>query len=152
MTTLHQPHIPTDITIPHILPSPQFRSTSTLHLSSMECARLLVEYPRWTVSGTFKPCPGDLAETSDHIPLPWARLATRVHSYRGTVPFFYTYAMLTGTWANQTILSSQFLLPESPIKPIYYMALLIELGKLSLQTVGPALESAPCRPHSRTGT
>jgi nuclear cap-binding protein subunit 1 len=37
----------------------------------MECARLLVEYPRWTVSGTFKPHPGDLAETSDHIPLPW---------------------------------------------------------------------------------
>jgi nuclear cap-binding protein subunit 1 len=60
--------------------------------------------------------------------------------------------MLTGTWANQTILGSQFLLPEGPVKPIYYMALITELGKLSLQTVGPALESAPHRPHSRTGT
>lgn len=35
-----------------------------------ECARLLVEYPKWTVEGTFKPRPGDPAEASDRIPLP----------------------------------------------------------------------------------
>jgi hypothetical protein len=35
-----------------------------------ECARLLVEYPKWTVTGTFKPRPGDPAEASDRIPLP----------------------------------------------------------------------------------
>jgi hypothetical protein len=52
---------------------------------------------------------------------------------------FYPYAMLTGTWANQTILGSQFLLPEGPVKPIYYMALITELCKLSPQTVGPAV-------------
>jgi len=40
---------------------------------------------------------------------------------------------------NQTILGSQFLLPESPIKPIYYVALITELCKLSPQTVGPAV-------------
>jgi nuclear cap-binding protein subunit 1 len=40
---------------------------------------------------------------------------------------------------NQTILGSQFLLPESPAKPIYYIALITELCKLSPQTVGPAV-------------
>jgi nuclear cap-binding protein subunit 1 len=35
-----------------------------------ECARLLVEYPKWTVKGTFKPRPGDPTEASDRIPLP----------------------------------------------------------------------------------
>jgi hypothetical protein len=47
--------------------------------------------------------------------------------------------VLIGNWANQTILGSQFLLPESPVKPIYYMALITELCKLSPQTVGPAV-------------
>jgi hypothetical protein len=40
---------------------------------------------------------------------------------------------------NQTILGSHFLLPESPVKPIYYIALITELCKLSPQTVGPAV-------------
>jgi nuclear cap-binding protein subunit 1 len=35
-----------------------------------ECARLLIEYPKWTVKGTFKPRPGDPAETSDRKPIP----------------------------------------------------------------------------------
>jgi len=35
-----------------------------------ECARMLVEYPKWTVEGTFKPRPGDPAEASDRIPTP----------------------------------------------------------------------------------
>ena len=34
-----------------------------------ECARLLIEYPKWTVKGTFKPRPGDPAEASDRIPI-----------------------------------------------------------------------------------
>jgi nuclear cap-binding protein subunit 1 len=34
-----------------------------------ESARLLVEYPKWTVTGTFKPRPGDPAETSERLPL-----------------------------------------------------------------------------------
>jgi hypothetical protein len=34
-----------------------------------ECARLLVEYPKWAVIGTFKPRPGDLTEASDRKPL-----------------------------------------------------------------------------------
>jgi nuclear cap-binding protein subunit 1 len=47
--------------------------------------------------------------------------------------------MLIGISPNQTILGSQFLLPESPIKPIYYIALITELCKLSPQTVGPSV-------------
>jgi len=35
-----------------------------------ECARLLVEYPKWAVKGTFKPRPGDPTEASDRIPIP----------------------------------------------------------------------------------
>ena len=35
-----------------------------------ECARLLIEYPKWTVKGTFKPRPGDPAEASDRKPIP----------------------------------------------------------------------------------
>ena len=42
-------HMMTNMTVPHISPSPQFQLMSTFHLSSMECARLLVEYP---VTGT----------------------------------------------------------------------------------------------------
>jgi nuclear cap-binding protein subunit 1 len=104
-----------------------------------ECARLLVEYPRWAVPGTFKPRPGDPAEAPDRIPFPgrdWQLESTLIEVL---FPFFNAYAMLTGTWANQTILGSQFLLPEGPVKPIYYMALITELCKLSPQTVGPAV-------------
>ena len=105
-----------------------------------ECARLLVEYPRWTLSGTFKPRPGDPAEASDRIPLPgrdWQLESTLIEVL---FPFFtLMLCLLTGTWAIQTILGSQFLLPEGPVKPIYYMALITELCKLSPQTVGPAV-------------
>ncbi|KAH9991616.1 MIF4G like-domain-containing protein [Russula compacta] len=89
-------------------------------INRKECARLLVEYPKWTVKGTFKPRPGDPAETPDRIPLPgrdWQLEATLI----------------------ETILGSQFILPESPIKPMYYTALITELCKLSPQTVGPAV-------------
>ena len=34
-----------------------------------ECARVLVEYPKWTISGTFKPRPGDPSEGPDRKPL-----------------------------------------------------------------------------------
>jgi hypothetical protein len=51
----------------------------------------------------------------------------------------YVPFMFIGISPNQTILGSQFLLPESLIKPIYYIALITELCKLSPQTVGPAV-------------
>ncbi|KAH9175199.1 MIF4G like-domain-containing protein [Lactarius sanguifluus] len=85
-----------------------------------ECARILVEYPKWSVEGTFKPRPGDPTDSPDRIPLPgrdWQLESTLI----------------------ETILGAQFLLPESPAKPIYYTALITELCKLSPPTVGPAV-------------
>lgn len=35
-----------------------------------ECARLLMEYPKWTVPGTFKPKPGTPGDDPDRIPAP----------------------------------------------------------------------------------
>ncbi|KAF8264305.1 MIF4G like-domain-containing protein [Lactarius quietus] len=85
-----------------------------------ECARILVEYPKWTVEGTFKPRPGDPTDSPDCIPL-----AGRDWQLESTL--------------IETILGAQFLLPESPAKPIYYTALITELCKLSPPTVGPAV-------------
>ncbi|KAI9511289.1 MIF4G like-domain-containing protein [Russula earlei] len=85
-----------------------------------ECARVLVEYPKWIVKGTFKPRPSDPTEVPDRITLPgrdWQLESTLI----------------------ETILGSHFLLPDSAIKPIYYIALITELCKLSPQTVGPAV-------------
>jgi len=104
-----------------------------------ECARLLVEYPKWTVIGTFKPRPGDLVEASDRKPLlgrDWQLESTLIEVL---ISFSCVYVMFIGISSNQTILGSQFLLPESPAKPIYYIALITELCKLSPQTVGPAV-------------
>ncbi|KAI0260487.1 MIF4G like-domain-containing protein [Gloeopeniophorella convolvens] len=85
-----------------------------------ECARILVEYPKWSIRGTFKPRPGDPTDTPDRVPLPgrdWQLESTII----------------------ETILGAQFLLPDSPAKPIYYIALITELCKLSPSTVGPAV-------------
>jgi len=35
-----------------------------------ECARVLVEYPKWTVQGAFKPRPGDPGDLPDRVPQP----------------------------------------------------------------------------------
>ncbi|KAH9950166.1 MIF4G like-domain-containing protein [Amylocystis lapponica] len=81
-----------------------------------ECARLLLEFPKWTLPGTFKPRPGALAQE----PVPgkdWQLESTII----------------------ETILGSLFLLPDSTHKPIYYIALITELCKLSPSTVGPAV-------------
>ncbi|KAI0052632.1 cap binding protein 80-PB [Auriscalpium vulgare] len=85
-----------------------------------ECARILAEYPRWTVPGTFKPKPGTPADVPDRELVPgrdWQLESSII----------------------ETILGAQFILPESPEKPIYYITLITELCKLSPQTVGPAV-------------
>jgi len=107
-----------------------------------ECARLLIEYPKWTVKGTFKPRPGDPTEASDRIPLPgrdWQLESTLIEVLLSIMRVCYVSFIFIGIWPNQTVLGSQFLLPESPIKPVYYIALITELCKLSPQTVGPAV-------------
>ncbi|KAL4241306.1 Nuclear cap-binding protein subunit 1 [Abortiporus biennis] len=81
-----------------------------------ECARLLLEFPKWLPTGTFKPRPGapaqDVAAGKD-----WSLDSTII----------------------ETILGSLFLLPEPSHKAIYYITLITELCKLSPTTVGPAV-------------
>ncbi|CCM03975.1 uncharacterized protein FIBRA_06131 [Fibroporia radiculosa] len=81
-----------------------------------ECARLLLEFPKWTLPGTFKPRPG--------AP-PQEPLAGKDWQLESTV--------------IEVILGSVFLIPESAHKPVYYFALITELCKLSPTTVGPAV-------------
>ncbi|KAF9821012.1 hypothetical protein IEO21_00989 [Rhodonia placenta] len=81
-----------------------------------ECARLLLEFPKWQLPGTFKPRPG----APPQEPLPgkdWQLESTIIEAALGSV----------------------FLLPESAHKPVYYIALITELCKLSPTTVGPAV-------------
>ncbi|KAJ7590607.1 MIF4G like-domain-containing protein [Mycena floridula] len=82
-----------------------------------ECARILLEYPKWVEPGTFKARPG---ATSVPEPIPgkeWQLESTIL----------------------ETILGAFFILPEPSKKSIYYIALITELCKLSPATVGPAL-------------
>ncbi|PBK65728.1 hypothetical protein ARMSODRAFT_940305 [Armillaria solidipes] len=83
-----------------------------------ECARILLEYPKWMLPGTFKPKPG--APVVDIEPVPgrsWQLESTII----------------------ETILGAFFVLPESSQKSIYYMSVITELCKLSPSTVGPAV-------------
>ncbi|GBE79109.1 MIF4G like-domain-containing protein [Sparassis latifolia] len=81
-----------------------------------ECARLLLEFPKWTLPGTFKPTPG--APPQEPVPgKDWQLESTVI----------------------ETILGSVFLLPESQHRSIYYIALITELCKLSPPTAGPAV-------------
>ncbi|KAI0699826.1 cap binding protein 80-PB [Cytidiella melzeri] len=81
-----------------------------------ECARLLLEYPKWTLHGTFKARPG----APPHEPVmgkDWQLESTII----------------------ETVLGALLLLPEPSHKAVYYIALITELCKLSPGTVGPAV-------------
>ncbi|KAI0074461.1 hypothetical protein K474DRAFT_1765807 [Panus rudis PR-1116 ss-1] len=82
-----------------------------------ECARLLLEFPKWCLPGTFKPRPGAPPPESVVPGKDWQLESTSI----------------------ETILGCLFLLPEAPHKGIYYIALITELCKLSPSTVGPAV-------------
>ncbi|KAH9921501.1 cap binding protein 80-PB [Epithele typhae] len=81
-----------------------------------ECARLLLEYPKWTVPGTF-------VARSGAPPQPTVEGRN----------------WLLDNTLIETILGSNFVLPESNHKSVYYIALITELCKTSPQTVGPAV-------------
>ncbi|ESK93122.1 cap binding protein 80-pb [Moniliophthora roreri MCA 2997] len=83
-----------------------------------ECARLLLEYPKWTLPGTFKPKPG--APPPEHEPIvskDWQLESTLL----------------------EILLGSSFVLPESTQKQIYYIGLITEVCKLAPSTGGPAV-------------
>ncbi|KAF8632011.1 hypothetical protein AX17_004954 [Amanita inopinata Kibby_2008] len=82
-----------------------------------ECARLLLEYPKWSPPGTFKPKPGAPVEL-DPVPGKEWQLESTV---------------------LEVILGASLVLPEPTHKPLYYCGLITELCKLSPSTVGPAV-------------
>ncbi|KAJ8592671.1 hypothetical protein M405DRAFT_28898 [Rhizopogon salebrosus TDB-379] len=81
-----------------------------------ECARLLLEYPKWCVPGTFRPKPG--------APVPEFESGKNWQLESSVI---------------ETVLGSLFLLPDSTHKSVYHVALITELCKLSPSTVGPAV-------------
>ncbi|KAA1465941.1 hypothetical protein DENSPDRAFT_830650 [Dentipellis sp. KUC8613] len=94
-----------------------------------ECARLLVEYPKWTLKGTFKPVPKSPDDVPERVPIPgkdWQLESTII----------------------ETIVGAQLLVPDPPHKSIYYIALITELCKLSPSTVGPAVGKSIRRLYS----
>ncbi|KAG6375040.1 MIF4G like-domain-containing protein [Boletus reticuloceps] len=82
-----------------------------------ECARLLLEYPKWCAPGTFKPRSEAPPTEEDPNAKNWQLESVVI----------------------ETVLGSLFLLPEPPQKSIYYISLITELCKLSPSTVGPAV-------------
>ncbi|KAL0949059.1 hypothetical protein HGRIS_009157 [Hohenbuehelia grisea] len=91
--------------------------TDIFEVNRKECARLLMECPKWTSPGTFKPRPGS-PESEDPTPGPNWQLESSV---------------------IETILGSLFVLPESSRKSVYHISLITELCKLSPTTIGPAV-------------
>ncbi|KIM84002.1 hypothetical protein PILCRDRAFT_819029 [Piloderma croceum F 1598] len=83
-----------------------------------ECVRLLMEYPKWTLPGTFKPKPGAPIKPEEEA-------SGRNWQLESTI--------------IETILGAFFVLPETAHKSIYYISLITELCKLSPSTVGPAV-------------
>ncbi|RXW20034.1 hypothetical protein EST38_g5825 [Candolleomyces aberdarensis] len=82
-----------------------------------ECARLLLEYPKWNLSGTFKPKPGSTVNVEPAPGKDWQLESTII----------------------ETALGAYLVLPESSKKSIYYVGLITEICKLSPSTVGPAV-------------
>ncbi|KAJ7477220.1 MIF4G like-domain-containing protein [Mycena galericulata] len=94
-----------------------------------ECARLLLEYPKWTIPGTFKPKPGGTV-VPDPVPgKDWQLESTII----------------------ENILGAYLVLPESSHKSIYYIGLITELCKLSPSTVGPAVGKSIRKLYSMLG-
>ncbi|KAL0575354.1 Nuclear cap-binding protein subunit 1 [Marasmius crinis-equi] len=92
-----------------------------------ECARLLLEYPKWTLPGTFKPRPGaPPPETEPTVVRDWQLESTVL----------------------EIILGSSFILPDSAHKQIYYIGLITEVCKLAPTTGGPAVGKSIRRLYS----
>ncbi|KAG5643263.1 hypothetical protein DXG03_001273 [Asterophora parasitica] len=92
---------------------------SIFEVNRKECARLLLEYPKWNLPGAFKPKPG-APTPSDVEPV-----AGKDWQLESTI--------------IETILGALLVLPESSHKSVYYISLITELCKLSPSTVGPAV-------------
>ncbi|KAJ7367816.1 MIF4G like-domain-containing protein [Mycena albidolilacea] len=94
-----------------------------------ECARLLIEYSKWTIPGTFKPKPGGSVVPEPVPGKDWQLESTIV----------------------ENVLGAYLVLPESCHKSIYYIGVITELCKLSPSTVGPAVGKSIRKLYSTLG-
>lgn len=108
-----------------------------------ECARLLLEYPKWTLPGTFKPRQG--APPSDQAPV-----AGKDWQLESTI---LEVCLVLNVEAQseshyQVVLGASFVLPASAHKQIYYIGLISEVCKLAPTTGGPAVGKSIRRLYS----
>ncbi|KAJ4471983.1 MIF4G like-domain-containing protein [Lentinula aciculospora] len=92
-----------------------------------EAARLLLEYPKWVVPGTFKPKPG--APPPELEPL-------------------VNYNWQLESTLLEIMLGASLVLPQSSQAQIYYDSLITEVCKISPSTVGPAVGKSIRRLYS----
>ena len=85
-----------------------------------ECARILLEFPKWTPHGTFRPKPNPPPGIQIPDPVPG-----KDWQLENTV--------------LDNVLGSLYALPDPRQRSMYYIALITELCKLSPSTVGPAV-------------
>lgn len=134
MSAVHQ--VTPDLTTPtgYAVKSAILDIIDVFEVNRKECARLLLEYPKWTLHGTFKPRPG-APEQEPVATKNWQLENTIIEVSILSEPPRAHYS----TTIQQLTLGSIFLLPESTHRAIYYITLITEICKLSPQTVGPAV-------------
>ncbi|THH11263.1 hypothetical protein EW145_g774 [Phellinidium pouzarii] len=94
-----------------------------------DCARLLLEMPKWLPPGTFKARPGVPSENNDAVGPAW-QLESCV---------------------MENILAKLFVLPRATHRSVYYIALITELCKLQPSTTGPAVGKSIRRLYNLVG-
>ncbi|KAI7937553.1 hypothetical protein MJO29_014868 [Puccinia striiformis f. sp. tritici] len=100
-----------------------------------ECAKILLELPRWVGKGTFK--------TKSSIPKP------KHDDEESTIE---SSDLILEHLLLESILTSVFAIPTPPIRPaVYYHSLIVELCRLSPSTVAPALGKSVRRLYAGLG-
>ncbi|KAG6900335.1 hypothetical protein C0995_003886 [Termitomyces sp. Mi166 len=98
-------------------------NTSIFDVNRKECARLLLEYPKWNLPGAFKPKPGAPVDVEPATGKYWQLESTIL----------------------EVILGTLLILPASLQKSVYHISLITELCKLLPSTVGPAVGKSICK-------
>ena len=98
-----------------------------------DCARLLLELPKWVPPGTFKSRAAAAFENGTDGPM-W-----QLESCIMEVNYIHYQHPHHHSRNAQSILAKSFVTPRSTYKSIYYIALITELCKAQPQTTGPAV-------------
>ncbi|PLW39364.1 hypothetical protein PCASD_05032 [Puccinia coronata f. sp. avenae] len=105
-----------------------------------ECAKILLELPRWVGRGTFK------TKASSSRPRPEENGDHAEEPVEASSEWILEHLLL------ESILTSVFAIPTPPIRPVvYYHSLIVELCRLSPSTVAPALGKSVRRLYGGLG-